>query len=176
MICSKVVSLVARPAIDTGLMLFMTAQAPAHLYLMRAGYARHSCHIPMAGDTGEACADMHHVREIDEVRHPVDPHPRDRFFILPVGHELLDLRGVLGYEQVASPAVGNRRDAGNRRFGSGAMTEQARNSVVAGMDLVTEGDRLNRRSVPNVEWQNIHERKDGENNDKDYEEPADKPP
>ncbi len=103
----------ARPAIDTGLMLFMTAQAPAHLYLTRPGDTRHACHIPMAGGTGEACADMHHVREIDKVRHPVDPDPRYRFFIRPVGHELLDLRGVLGYEQVASPAIGNRRDAGN---------------------------------------------------------------
>ncbi len=56
------------------------------------------------------------------------------------------------------------------------MTEKARDPVVSGMDLVTEEYRLNRRPVPKVEWQKVHKRKDGENNDKNYEGPADKPP
>jgi hypothetical protein len=49
------------------------------------------------------------------------------------------------------------------------MTEEARNSVVAGMLLMAEGDRLDRRAVPKIERQNVHERKDGENSDKDDE-------
>jgi len=150
-------SFMTRPAIDARFMLPVAVKAPAHFYLTRPGDARHACHIPMAGGTGEAGADMHHVREIDEVRHPVDPDPRDRLFILPVGHELFDLRGVLGYEQVASPAIGNCRDAGNRRLGSGAMTEQARDSVVTGMDFMTEGNRLNWSAVMKIQRQNVHE-------------------
>ncbi len=133
-------------------MLPVAVKAPAHFYLTRPGDARHACHVPMAGSTGEAGADVHHMREIDEVRHPVDPDPRDGLFILPVGHELFDLRGVLGYEQVTSPAIGNCRDAGNRRLGSGAVAEQARDPVVTGMDFVTESERLDRSAVMRIQW------------------------
>jgi hypothetical protein len=157
-------SFVTRPAIDARIMLPVTVKAPAHFYLTRPGDARHACHVPMALAANTAGADMHHVREIDEVRHPVDPYPGDGLFILPVRHEFLNFRSVLGYEQVTGPAIGDCRDAGNRGLGSGPVTEEAWDSVVAGMNFVTEGDRLDRRVVPKIQRQNIHECQDGDEN------------
>lgn len=112
---------------------------------------------------------MHHVREINMVRHVVDPDPGDGFFFIPKHHELFDFGGVLSNEQVAGAAVRNCGNAGDRGLRGITMTEEARNSVVAGMLLMAEGDRLDRRAVPKIERQNVHERKDGENSDKDDE-------
>ena len=163
------------PAIDACLMPAMTVQAPTHLDLDRAGDTLHSCHVAMAVCAGEASANMHHMREIDEVRHAVNPDPGDGFFFIPIHHKLFDLRGVLSNEQVAGAAVSNRGNAGDCGLWGIAMTEEARDSVVAGMLLMAEGDRLDRRAIPEIERQNVHERKDGENSDKDDEQPADKP-
>jgi hypothetical protein len=100
---------------------------------------------------------MHHVREIDEIRHPVSSDPGDGFFSLPVPHQFFDFRIVLGNKQVAGPAISHCRNAGDRGLGSVAMTEQARDAVVTRMDFVTKSDRLNRGMVPKVQRQNIHE-------------------
>ena len=118
---------------------------------------------------------MHHVREIDEVRHPVDPYPGDGLFIFPVRHEFLNFRSVLGYEQVTGPAIGNCRDAGNRGLGSGPVTEEAGDFVVTGMDFVTEGDRLDRRTVSKIQRQNVHESQDCDKGERRSGQPADKP-
>ena len=164
-----------RPAIDARLMLPVTVEAPAHFYLTRPGDTRHACDVPMALAANTADADMHHVREIDEVRHPVDPYPGNGLFILPERHEFLNFRSVLGYEQVTGPAIGNCRDAGNRGLGSGSVTEEARDSVVTSMDFMTEGDRLDRRAVTKIQRQNVHESQDGKKNDQRRGKTADKP-
>ena len=79
---------------------------------------------------------MHHMREINEVQHTVDPDPGDRLFIFPVRHQLFDFRGVLSNEQVAGAAVSNRGNAGDCGFWGITMTEEARDSIVAGMLLM----------------------------------------
>src|SRR5512143_232899 len=171
----RVPSFMTRPAIDACLMLAMAVQAPTHLDLDRAGDTLHSCHAAVAVSTGEASANMHHVRKIDEVRHAVDPDPGDRLFIFPVRHQLFYFRGVLSNEQVAGAAISNRGNAGDCRFWGITMAEETRDSVVTGMLFMTEGDRLDRRAIMKIERQNVHERKDGEKSDKDDEQPADKP-
>ena len=150
-----------RPAIDAGFMLLMTVQAPAHVEFDGPGETRHCRHLAVASGADESGAYVHHVREINMVRHSVDPDPGDRLFFFPVLHQFLDFRGVLGDEKMASPAVRHGRDAGNARLRSVAVTEEARDGVIAGMYLVVEGDRLDRGAVPKIERQNVHERKDG---------------
>lgn len=146
-----------RPAIDTGLMLPVTIQAPAHLDLDGPGDMRHGGHFAVAGGADEAGADMHHVREINVVRRPVDSVPGDRLLFFPILNQFLDFRSVLGDEQVAGPAISHCRDAGNRGPGSVTVTEEARDGVVACMHFMTEGDRLDRRAVLKIQRQNVQE-------------------
>jgi hypothetical protein len=153
----------------------MAVQTPTHLDLDRAGYTLHSCHAAVAVCAGEAGADMHHVREINVIRHVVNSDPGDRLLFFPVIHQFFDFRSVLSNEQVASTAVRNCGNTRDRGLWGITMTEEARNRVVAGMLLMTEGDRLNRRAIPKIDRQNVHERKAGENNNKNDEKPADKP-
>ena len=137
-----------RPAIDTGLVLPVTVQAPPHLEIDGPGDPFHGGHLAVAGGADKSGAEMHHVREIDVVRQAVDPDPGDRLPFVPVRHQFLDFRSVRGDEQMAGPAVRHRRDAGDRRLRGVAVTEEARDAVVAGMHLMAEGDRLERRAVP----------------------------
>src|SRR5574337_157052 len=131
-----------RPAIDARLMLSVTVQAPPHLDLDFPGNARHAGNVSMTGTACESSAYMHHVRKIDVVRHPVDPDPGDRFFVVPVHHELLYFRFVPRDEQMAGPAVRHRGDTGDGRLRGVSVAKEARDAVVSGMDFVTEGDRL----------------------------------
>jgi hypothetical protein len=156
------VSFMTRPAIDNRLMLSMTVQAPAHIDFDRSSDTRHCSHITVAARAEESGANMHHVREIDMVRHMVHPDPGNRFFFSPVHHQLFYFRGVLSNEQVAGPAVRNCGNAGNARLRSIAVTEEARNAVVACMYLMAEGNRLDRRAVPKVQRQNVHEHRTGD--------------
>ncbi len=165
----------ACPAIDARLMLPVTVEAPAHFDLLRPGDTRHACHVSVARAAGEAGTDMHHVREINVVRHPVDPDPGDGLFVLPVGHELLDFRSVLGDEQVAGPAISHCRDAGNRGLGSVAVTEETRDGVLTCMDFMTEGDRLDWRAIPKVQRQNVHECQSGGKNRSNDDQSANQP-
>src|SRR5208283_5717931 len=91
-------SFMTRPAIDTGLMLPVTVQAPAHLDLDGPGDMCHGGHFAVAGSANQAGADMHHVREINVVRHPVDSHPGDRLLFFPIPGQFLYFRSVPGDE------------------------------------------------------------------------------
>jgi hypothetical protein len=152
----------ARPAIDTCLMLPMATQAPAHVDFDSPGYTRHCSNILVATCAEESGSNMHHVREIDMVRHVVHSDPGNRFFFSPVRHQFFYFRRVLSNEHMAGPAVRDCGNAGDRRPRSITVTEQAWNAVVASMHLVTEGDRLDRRAVPKVQRQNIHEHRTGD--------------
>lgn len=118
---------------------------------------------------------MHHVREIDEIRHPVNPDPGDGSLVFPVRHEFLDFRSVLGNKQVAGPAISHCRNAGDRGFGSVTVTEQTGDAVVTRMDFVTKSDRLNRGVVPKVQRQNVHEGQNGNKGSRCDDHAEDKP-
>src|SRR6185369_2769222 len=99
------------PAIDAGLVLAVTSQAPSHLETGCAGDPLHGRHFAVTGGTGDSGTDMHHVREIDMVRQAVDPDPLNRLLLVPVGHQLLDSLGLRGDIEMAGPALRHRRDA-----------------------------------------------------------------
>ena len=129
----------------------------------------------MTGRAGQPGPDMHHVREVDVVRHPVDPDPGNGLFFVPVCHELFYFRSVLGNEQMTSPAVRYRGDAGNGGFRSVAVAEKAGDAVVPRMDFVTEGGRLDGRAVPQVERQNVQVRQDREQRGRSCNKSSDEP-
>ena len=140
-----------RPAINACLVLPVTSQAPAHFDFTRPFDTRHRSDVPVAITADSSSANMHHMREVDKIRNPIDPDPWNRFFILPVGHELFYFRRILSNKEVAGPAISNCRYAGNRRLRSIAVTKEARDAVVTGVDLVAEGDRLDWRAVKKIE-------------------------
>ena len=55
------------------------------------------------------------------------------------------------------------------------MTEKAGYAVGAGVDFVTESDRLDRGAIMKVQRQNVHESQDGKKNDQRRGKTADKP-
>src|SRR5512138_2393888 len=159
--CKKVLRFIrapsnmACPTIYTGLMLSMTVQAPPHLETGEPGDPAHGGHLAVADRAGKVDVDMNHVREIDMIRQPVDPDPGDWLPLFPVPHQLLDFRSVRGDEQVAGPTVGHGRETGNRRLRRIAMAEEAMDAVVAGMHLMAEGERLDRRTIPKIQRQTV---------------------
>ena len=134
----------ASPAVDARLLPAMAVQTPPHPETVRTGDAFHRRYIAMTGATVDFAAKMHHMREINMIREIVDPDPGDRFLLLPVGQQLLDFRSVGGDEEVAGPAIRHRREAGERRFRRVRVAVEAVHAVVAGMDLMAEGQGLER--------------------------------
>ncbi len=129
----------------------------------------------MACGADDSGAYMHHVREINVVREAVDPYPGDWLPFIPGNHQFLDFRSVPGDEQMACPTVRHRRDAGNPRLGSVVVTIEALYSVVAGMHLMAEGERLNRRAVSKIQRQTVHKRQADENGTRGKDQPSNKP-
>jgi len=129
----------------------------------------------VAAGADKSGANMHLMWKINMVRHSVDPHPRDRLAFFPVLFQLFDFRGIPGDELMAGAAVRHGRNAGNMRFRGLAMTEEARDSVVPGMHLMAEGDRLGWRAVPKIQRQIVHECEAGQGGKDDDSQPADKP-
>ncbi len=168
-------SFMARPAIGARLILLVAAETPAHPDLDRPRDARHGRDVAVAVGTDAAGPDVHHVREIDMVRHPIDPDPGDRLLVFPVRHKLLDFRRILRNEQMAGPAVGNSGNAGGRGLGRCAVAKKTRNAVVACVDFVAEGNRLYRGTVAQVQRQNIHERQYDDKNNSCCGQPRNKP-
>jgi len=146
----------AGPAIDAGLVPTVTPQAPPHLETGYAGDPIHGGHLAVAGAACELGADMHHVRKIDKVRQGVDPDPRDWLPPVPVPHQFPDLRSIGRDELVACPAVSHCRDTCHRRTCGKAVAEQARDGVCAGVQFVAEVDRLERRTFPQVQRQDVY--------------------
>ena len=163
------------PAIDTGVMLPVTVQAPAHLDLDGAGDTCHGGHFAVAGGANQAGADMHHMREINVVRHPVDSDPGDWLLFFPIPVKFLYFRSILCDKQVASPAISHCRDAGNRGLGSIAVAEEAWDGVVTCMDFMTKGDRLDWRAVPKIQRQIVHDCQNGGKNSGSGDQCANKP-
>ena len=162
-----------RPAIDTGFIPSVTVQTPAHLEIDETGERLHGGNFAVAGGAVESGTDMHHVRKIDMVGQEVNPDPRDRLLLFPESCQIFDFQT---YDRMACRHAGrNRRNAGDRRLGGIAVTEEAMDTVFASMHPMTEGERLNRRPVPEIERQDVQERQDGGNNAHRYDQSANKP-
>lgn len=162
-----------RPAIDTGPTLPVTIQTPAHLDLDGPDDLRHGGNFAVAGCAGEPGANMHHVRKINMVGHPVNPDPGNRLLLVPVSLQLPDFQA---HERMAGFDAGlHCGDSGNGRLGSEAVTEKARDGVVTCMEFMTECDRLAWRAVPKIQRQDVHERRKGGNNNSNYYQSADEP-
>ena len=76
---------------------------------------------------------------------------------------------------MAGPAGRYSGDAGNRRFRCKTVTEEAMDCVVAGMYLMTECNRLNRRAVPEIQRQEIHQCHSGGNNNRSCNQSGNEP-
>ena len=132
------------PAIDTGLMLTMTVQAPPHLETGGPGDALHGSNCTVTGSAIDFGANVHHVREIDMIRQAVNSDPGDRLPFFLVRHQFFDLRCVRRNELMAGTAVSHCRNAGQRRLRSVAVTEEAMDAVITGMLFMAESERLKR--------------------------------
>ena len=144
-------------------MLPVTSQAPTHLEIGRTADPVHRGHLAVTGAAVNLGADMHHMREINMIWKTIDPDPWNRFAFVPVEHQLHDLRFVRRDELVAGPAVGHRRDAGDRRFCGVSVTIETLDAVITGMLFMAEGDRLDRRAIHQIQRQNVHQCQNGNN-------------
>ena len=76
---------------------------------------------------------------------------------------------------MAGPAVCNRRNSSQRRLRSGAVTEEAMDAVVTGMNLMAESERLERRAIGKIKRQDVHQGQSGNNQPSSYKKPGNKP-
>src|ERR1044071_5292338 len=116
-------------------------------------HLRHALHVPVTGHAGIGAhrLDVPHVGEMHVPGEGVDPSPFERRLgrVLPIAPELAELpdlrlvcRVGAGDERVAPHAGFHGRDAGFARRGHGVMAVLALDLVLAGVDVVTEEDRL----------------------------------
>src|SRR3989442_1348936 len=103
--------------------------------------------LTVARLAGEAGPDVPPMLEVDELRHLVDAHPRDRLLALPVALELLDFRVSGGGDDLvaAHAALYRRQPRVLRppRVGVAVLTADLEG---AGVDQVAEEDRLDGRA------------------------------
>jgi hypothetical protein len=118
---------------------------------------------------------MHHVREVDVVRQIVNPDPGYRLAFIPVFREFLDIRCVRRDELMAGATVCHCRNAGDWRYGSISVTVKAMNAIVAGMQLMVEGEWLDRRAVTKVERENVYHSQPGANSARSNGQQGNKP-
>ena len=69
----------------------MAVQTPSHFDFYAPGNPFHCGNVAVTGSAVESGPYMHHMRKIDEVRHALDPDPRDRLFIFPIVHKFFNL-------------------------------------------------------------------------------------
>jgi hypothetical protein len=120
----------------------MTANAPPHLEGSGAGCLRHPLDLPVTLGALEAGVQVHFVRELDKIGKTLKPDPRDRLLVVPIGQQLLRLRGLCSQGAMTGHADVN---GGNRRRGRNicaAMTEEAINLQLSRVALMAECDRL----------------------------------
>jgi hypothetical protein len=128
-------------------LLFMAAQAPAHIH---GDHGLCFCHVPyiaMAGFTINSAGDyMDLMAEINEARQAIDPHPGDRLVALPITGKLLDGWRAGIDDFVTSHAFFNTGHASSLRATCLSVTEQAIDPQLD-HDLMVEWDRLDWRSL-----------------------------
>ena len=130
----------------------MTIHTPGHPHRCNTSNPVHGLHWTVTFLTGEARLDMSLMGEVNEVGDVVDFDPRNRFAIVPVDGELLNLLTVADawYRFMTSHAFANAGYARNGRFVRINVTVLARNLIVRGMNRVTEFDWLDRTAIREI--------------------------
>src|SRR5437870_945109 len=147
-------SVVTHGAIARDVALHVAVDAPAHLERSDLIDLRHAAHVAVAGDTalGTQDLDVPLVREAHEVRERVHARPLGWPLVGPRLAHLFDLC-LMGRRRAAdhlmtAEAGLHRRDPRLARDGHGAVTIQAGDLILTGVDVVTEEDGLARTLEP----------------------------
>src|SRR5690349_13045898 len=141
-------SVVTQRAVTRDIVLHVTVDAPAHPERSELMDLGHRAHVAVTRDAGVGPQrlDVPLMRKVYESGQGVHAHPLGRFLREKRLADLFDLRfmGVGGPADylVAAPARLERRDAGLARDRHGAVTVQAGDLILPGVDVVTEEDRL----------------------------------
>jgi hypothetical protein len=93
---------------------------------------------------GDVSADMRHMRERHKIRLTEDLYPGDRLLPIPISLQLPDLRPIGSGDLMASHAELDGWDTRDRGSAGIGMAIQTRDSIVTGVDLMAEIDRLRR--------------------------------
>jgi hypothetical protein len=112
----------------------------------------------MADATVDAGTAVHHVGKVDMVGQGVQPQPWHRFTTQPVLVQYPDAGGIGDNELVTGLAFGHGRNPGYHRFVCVMMAVETVNAVVAGMNFMAEGNRLNRSTLLKIKRQNVERR------------------
>ena len=131
-----------QPTIQLGIHLPMTADAKPHLKFYGT-QAIHGLHLPMAlraVQTGPF--DVGNVIEINEIRHPIDPHPGYRLFGFIVLPLFPDLRVLGDNVLMAVETFFHGRNPGIRRSFRIRMAVPAVDLLYPGMNSMAEIDGL----------------------------------
>src|SRR5436309_7231467 len=141
-------SVVTHRAIARDVALHVAVDAPAHLERGDLVHLRHAAHVAVADDAalGAKDLDVALVREAHEAGQRVHASPHGRLLVDPRLSDLFNLRfiGVRGTADylVTAEAGLHRRDPRLARDGHRAVTIQAGDLILTGVDVVTEKNRL----------------------------------
>src|SRR6266705_999538 len=141
-------SVVAHGAVAAHVALHVTVDAPAHLERGDLVDLRHAAHVPVAvhAALGAQDLDVSLVRKAHEARERVHPDPLGRPLGRPRLADLLDLRLMrrcrAADHLVTAEARLERRNPRLARDRHGAVTIEAGNLVLTGVDVVAEEDGL----------------------------------
>ena len=129
-------------AVQTRLLFPVTSQAIGHGQVLDLLRGHHRFDRTVAGLARDLGANVQPMLEVNEVGHPGDLQPRDRFFPIPVANKLFHLWVIQSGNLVAPLAARNRRDAGNRRPARVGVAVFASDLKIARMNLVAKGNGL----------------------------------
>src|SRR5882724_4723654 len=141
-------SVVTHGAVARDVALHVAVDAPAHLERGDLVHLRHATHVAVAGAAAPGAQDLDVplVWEAHETWECVHARPHERLLGGPRLAHLLDLRfmGRVGAADnlMTTEAGLHRGDPRLARDGHGAVTVQAGDLVLTGVDVVTEEDRL----------------------------------
>src|SRR5947209_2500912 len=141
-------SVVTHGTVTRDAALHVAGDAPAHLERGDLVHLRHGAHVAVAVDAalGAQDLDVALVREAHEARERVHASPLGRPFVGPRLAHLLDFRlmgrrGAADHLMTAEAGL-HRGDPRLARDGHRAVTVQARDLILTGVDVVTEEDGL----------------------------------
>src|SRR5438876_645585 len=141
-------SVVTQGAVARDVALHVAVDAPTHLEGGDLVHLRHAIHLAMARAAAlrPQNLDVTLVREAHEARESMHARPHGRLLVGPRVAHLLDLRLVRlrgSADHLMTTEAGlHRRDPRLARDGHRIVTVQAGDLILAGVDVVTEEDRL----------------------------------
>jgi hypothetical protein len=132
----------AGPAIDTGFVVPVTAEAPSHLQIDATLDAIHGGHIVVTLQAVDSCLNMCPMGKIDMLRKLIDPDPFYRSLAFHVFKQFDDFRAVFGDMKMTGLTGLQRWNAGNRRDLDTPVAVSTVDAVLPGMQTMAECDRL----------------------------------